>query len=44
MELPMPDVLLRFIRLLVLLVDVLGVVETDGLLVLMGLAIREVLL
>ena len=43
-ELPMREVLLWLIRLLELLADDLGVVETDGLLVLMGLAIREVLL
>jgi hypothetical protein len=40
----MREVLLWPIRLLELLVDDLGVVETDGLLVLIGLPIREVLL
>ncbi|MBA7482685.1 hypothetical protein ES707_18179 [subsurface metagenome] len=38
------EVLLWLIRLLKLLVDDLGVVETDGLLVLVRLPIREVLL
>ena len=43
-ELPMREVLLWLIRLLVLLVDDLGVVVTDDLLLLIGLAMLEVLL
>ena len=43
-ELPMPEVLLRLIRLLGLLVDGFDAVEPDGLLVLIELPMPEVLL